>query len=93
MKHNQSFNAQVEARNNGLEIGDIVCLKVHEQNFRGIISYAQINRQNGTDTGVYIDANEFKNSFVKLDKDLNPIKEEAFGQEKMPVMSTWGTKS
>ena len=30
---------------------------------------------------------------VEKGKYLNPIKEEVFGQEKMPVMSTWGTES
>ena len=65
MKRNQSFNAKVVIRNNGLEIGDIVCLKAIEFNKWGNDPklYAKINRQTGSDTGIYIDANEFKNNF------------------------------
>ena len=72
MKHNQSFNAKVVIRNNRLNIGDIVYLKPIE--FKGPkfglyagartpLLYAELNRQTGANTGVYIDANEFKNNF------------------------------
>lgn len=72
MKHNQSFNAKVLIRNNGLTIGDTVYLKAVGFDRTGFgyyagtpatLLYAEINRQNGADTGVYIDANELKNNF------------------------------
>ena len=72
MKRNQSFNAKVLIRNNGLTIGDTVYLKPIE--FKGPafglyagartpLLYAELNRQTGAATGVYIDANELKNNF------------------------------
>ncbi|MBL4795919.1 MAG: hypothetical protein JKY50_00740 [Oleispira sp.] len=65
MKRNQSFNAKVVIRNNGLSIGDTVCLKPSKFRpwFDTVLLYAEIDRQTGADTGVYIDANELKNNF------------------------------
>ena len=59
----KSFDAKVVSRTNGLPLGHIVCLKAEELRHGDVTLYAELNRQNGTHTGLYIDANELKNSF------------------------------
>jgi len=69
MKRNQSFSAKVLVRNNGLEIDSLACIKPCEFRpyFDTILLYAVINKNTGQETGVYIDANEFKNNFEKVE--------------------------
>lgn len=73
MTPKRSFNAEVIMRNNSLNIGDIVYLKPiqHHRINGSLMLCAEINRQTGADTGVYITGNELYNNFKIINKELS----------------------
>lgn len=60
------FNARVTIRHERLNIDDVVYLKPVEFKYSTPILFAIINRANGVAKD-YIDGNEFRNRFEKVD--------------------------